>query len=72
MPARDPALIAKEREVLADKLLQSLDDAPLTDVEEAWLEEAEKRYQAYRKGRSKGIPADQLFAEIRSLHSHQG
>ncbi len=55
----------KEREVLADRLLHSLNDAPLTGVDEAWLEEAEKRYQDYRKGKSKGIPAEQLFAEIR-------
>lgn len=41
------------------------DDAPLTDVDEVWLEEAEKRYQSYRKGMPNGIPADQLFAEIR-------
>ena len=55
----------KARKVLADKLMNSLDDAPLTDVDEAWLVEAEKRYKSYREGKSKGIPAARLFAEIR-------
>jgi len=58
-------LPAKDREHLAGWLSLSLDDTPLTDVDEAGFEEAEKRYQSYRKGKSKGIPADQLLAEIR-------
>jgi hypothetical protein len=40
----------EDREILADALLHSLDQAPLSDVDEAWVEEAELRYQAWREG----------------------
>ena len=58
-------LPAEDREMLANRLLHSLDDAPLTDVDEAWIEEAEKRYQRFTAGLSKGIPGDKIFADIR-------
>ena len=54
----------EDREFLAQKLLHSLDDAPLTDIDEAWIEEAEKRYKAYKQGLTKGIAGEKLFAEI--------
>ena len=36
-----------DRELLAQRLLHSLDNAPLSDIDEAWIEEAEKRYNDY-------------------------
>ena len=54
-----------DREVLADRLIHSLDDEPLSDVDEAWIQEAERRYQDYKNGKVKGIPGDQVFGKIR-------
>jgi putative addiction module component (TIGR02574 family) len=58
-------LPVKEREMLAERLIQSLGDAPLTEVEEAWIKEAEKRFTAWRRGQRKGVSAKQAFKQIR-------
>ena len=55
----------KDREILAQRLMHSLDNAPLTDVDEAWIHEAERRYRHYKDSIIKGIPGEKLFAEIR-------
>ncbi len=55
----------KEREILADRLLSSLDSEPLTHINEAWIQEAERRYKEYKDGNIKGIPGDRVFNEIR-------
>lgn len=59
------ALRPKERAALVEHLLATLDDGEDVDAEEAWLAEAERRYQEYRAGRMKAIPADQALAEAR-------
>ncbi|MBI5556189.1 MAG: addiction module protein [Deltaproteobacteria bacterium] len=56
-------LSRQERAFLADRLLSSLDGDTLTDVDAAWVSEAERRYDEYKKGKRTGIPADQVFAE---------
>ncbi len=58
-------LSPEERETLADNLLRSLDDAPLTDIDQKWVEEAERRYNDFKAGKIKGIPGDQAFSQIR-------
>ena len=58
-------LSATEREVLAERLLTSVENETLSDIEQAWIEEAEKRYLAYKQGVSKGIPGEQIFRQIR-------
>ena len=55
----------EDKEVLIQRLVNSLDNAPLTDVDEAWIEEAEKRYKEYKEGVTKGIPGEKIFAAIR-------
>jgi len=35
------------------------------DIVAAWVAEAERRYEAYRAGRMKGIPADEVLASAR-------
>jgi len=37
------------------------------EVEAAWVIEAERRYQEYRKGKRQPIPADKVFAEADRL-----
>ncbi|MDD2707891.1 MAG: addiction module protein [Verrucomicrobiae bacterium] len=58
-------LPALEREELAGRLIQSLDNTPLTEVEEAWVKEAERRFNGYCRGERKGIPATKVFKQIR-------
>lgn len=60
------ALPERDRAALAEHLLATLDEAEGKDVEAAWLAEAERRYQEYRAGRMKAVPADQVFAHIRA------
>jgi len=55
----------KEREILAERLIQSLGNVPLTEVEEAWVKEAERRFTAWRRGERKGVPAKRAFKQLR-------
>ncbi|MDY6990630.1 MAG: addiction module protein [Thermodesulfobacteriota bacterium] len=57
------ALPPQERAFLADRLLSSLDEDVLTDVDAAWIAEAERRYEQYKKGERPGIGAQEVFAE---------
>jgi putative addiction module component (TIGR02574 family) len=50
---------------LAEHLLASLDEEPEEGVEELWYAEAERRYQEYREGKVKMIPAAEVFARVR-------
>lgn len=58
-------LSAEERELLAERLLATLPEASLTGVDGMWIEEAEKRYSAWKAGRSKVIAAEQALADVR-------
>ena len=44
----------KDRARLAEHLLGSLEDGAEADSEDLWLDEAERRYQAYREGKIEG------------------
>jgi putative addiction module component (TIGR02574 family) len=59
------SLPSNVRAILAERLLQSLDDEEFSDIDEAWVAEAEKRYQELRQGKVAGIPAHEVFAQIR-------
>lgn len=59
------SLPVKDREVLAERLIQSLEGARLTRVEEAWVEEAERRFSAWRRGEREGVAVKQAFKRIR-------
>ncbi len=56
-------LSVQERAFLADRLLSSLYDNSLNDIDEAWIAEAERRYDEYKSGNSPGIPAQEVFAK---------
>lgn len=58
-------LSPQEREELAGSILRSLDDSPLTPVDEAWVAEAEKRFGDFKAGKTRGIPGDQAIEQIR-------
>ncbi len=55
-------LSLQERAFLADRLLSSLDENMINDVDKAWIAEAERRYQEYQAGGRKGFTAKEVFA----------
>jgi len=57
------SLSRQQRAFLADRLLNSLDGDVLTDVDTAWIVEAEQRYKEYKEGKRQGITAQDVFAE---------
>jgi putative addiction module component (TIGR02574 family) len=54
------SLSQPERAFLVDRLLSSLDGDTLNDIDVAWIAEAERRYQEYKDGERKGIPANEV------------
>jgi len=54
------------RAMLADHLLESLDDEAQKRIDALWAEEAERRAQAIDEGRAKLIPGNEVLAELRS------
>jgi putative addiction module component (TIGR02574 family) len=60
------ALSRKEKAALARVLIDELDPAVDPGVEEVWLEEARRRYEAYRRGEMAAISGDEAMARARS------
>ena len=56
-----------ERAFLADRLISSMGDEALGDVDVAWVVEAERRYQEFKEGKRQPIPATAVFAEADRL-----
>jgi putative addiction module component (TIGR02574 family) len=64
------ALSAQDRARLAERLLASLDDAADEDpgeVERAWMEEVDRRYQRYLTGEESARPAEEVLARVREV-----
>jgi putative addiction module component (TIGR02574 family) len=61
-------LSAEDRARLAVRLLSSLDEGTESpdEIEKLWIAEAERRFQGLSDGTVKGIPAAEVFAELRS------
>jgi len=49
------------RASLVGKLLLSLDEPTVSEVEKLWLDEAERRLDDYRAGKILGIPGNEVF-----------
>lgn len=56
-----------QRAFLADRLLSSLGGEVFSDVDAAWVAEAEQRYEEYKNGRRQPIPASQVFDQADRL-----
>jgi len=56
----------RTRAEIARQLLASLDELSEAEVEEVWLDEADRRDAAVESGQLSSIPAAQVFREIRS------
>ncbi|MDF1543118.1 MAG: addiction module protein [Anaerosomatales bacterium] len=54
------------RATLARQLLASLDDLSEEEIEQLWLEEAERRRIEIQSGRVNPIPMDEVFAQARA------
>ena len=57
-------LPSRERARLAEVLIASLDEED--EIAQAWIDESERRYEELRSGKIKGIPAEEVFARVRS------
>jgi hypothetical protein len=58
----------KDRALLADALLVSLDDDTVRAVEAAWIAEADARLAAYRRGEIEARDGPTVLRELRTLH----
>ncbi len=56
------ALRPDEKFLIVEGILRSLDE-PDTSLDRIWIEEAEKRLHAYRKGNLEGISMEEVFRE---------
>ena len=56
------------RALLADALLQSLDDDTTREVEAAWTREAESRLAAYVRGEIEAVDGPLVLRELRGRH----
>ena len=53
----------QERAFLADRLLGLLDGNSTSEIDKAWIIEAERRYREYKKGARPGVDAQDVFGE---------
>lgn len=58
-------LSPEERELLAERLLAAIGPAQLTEIDNAWIDEAERRYAAWKAGRTQAVAAEQALSDIR-------
>ena len=58
-------LPATERERLAERLLLQMKREPLTEVDETWVAEAEKRFTAWKRKATKTVSANKALRDIR-------
>lgn len=75
LKARALQLAPPERDELIRILIASIDGEPDGTPEEiarAWDEEIERRIADLEAGRTKSIPADEVFAEIRAMIAGHG
>ncbi len=61
------ALSQSDKASLIRLLIGELEGPPDPDIESAWIAEAKRRHQELLDGRVKGIPGEQVFANVRAL-----
>lgn len=59
-------LTQREKANLARLLIEELDPAVDPEVEQVWIEEARRRYDAYLKGELEALPGDAVMQRARS------
>jgi putative addiction module component (TIGR02574 family) len=58
------ALPGKERGLLLDRLVESLEQQPDPEIEKLWLAVARRRLEELRSGKVQAIPAEEVFQEL--------
>ena len=61
-------LEARERALLAERLLASLDEFTEDEADRLWTQEARRRLEAYRSGDARPIPADAVHEQAEKLY----
>ena len=56
-------LSKQKRAFLADRLLSSLDGEVLSEVDAAWVAEAEHRFEEYKSGKRQVVSAEDVFTD---------
>jgi putative addiction module component (TIGR02574 family) len=59
-------LTPREKAALARVLIEELDPTLDDQVEQMWIAEAERRYQAYLKDEIDSLPGDEVMSRARS------
>ena len=59
-------LTVQEKAALAHQLIEDLDSTLDADVEQAWIVESQRRYQAYLRGELQSKPGDEVMANARN------
>lgn len=62
---RARALTVEEKAALARILIDKLDTAIDPNAEQLWLEEAQRRYDAFLRGDLKALPGDEVMQRAR-------
>ncbi len=70
LQAEAMALPAAERAELAERLWTSVE--PQADIDAAWDDEIARRVADLEAGRTAGIPAEQVLAEVRAMIAGHG
>ena len=63
---RSRLLTAEEKATLARILIEGLDPATDSEVEQLWIAESQRRYQAYLRGEIKAHPGDEVMTRARN------
>jgi len=59
-------LTPREKASLARILIEELDPSLDSDVEQLWIAEAQRRYEAFRNGEIEALPGDDVMSRARS------
>lgn len=59
-------LTAEEKATLARILIEELDASTDSNVEQLWVAESQRRYQAYLRGEIKAYPGDEVMTRARN------
>ena len=58
-------LTSKEKAALARLLIEELDSSTDADVEQLWIAESQRRYQAYLRGELQSVPGEEVMDRAR-------
>jgi hypothetical protein len=59
-------LTAQEKAALAHLLIEELDSSSDDDVEQVWIAESKRRYEAYLRGELQSVPGDEAMSNARN------